>query len=285
MLLTVAAGFTAGVYFNDVSPSSSPPQKPAKPNHSTYDISPPSRGAAIKTLSVPVKPTENTANVILKAEEAAMVKTGQRILLYDTNEALIEMLGEVAAITENGDDTVTIKMNFDGDSTIPSSLATRGEIVIGRETAAQRIPKSAIVMDGGLPYLWEIAANSDGTHSVYFKRANVTMETEDFIVIDNAAPGSNLFVLNPDKKLEDGQKINVRKALYAGPAQTADQAIAMAVYDRRMNQTYERAMDAARAGRSSGASNSSGCGQAPDITADFIAKIKSLAPATPRQGL
>lgn len=230
----MAAGFAGGYYFNakksaDLASAGQTPAQPEppKPNHTTYKISPPSRGAVLKTFPVDIKTDSNAATVTLDAVKAADVKKEQGVLLYDANNALLDILGKVIAITPNADGTISVDMILDADTAIPATLVSRGEIILERRTDAQRLPLTALVRDknSGEPYLWEVNKSEDGTFKAFYKRTNLLMETPDFIVVETPASHSNVFVLHADEALEDGQTVNTVEDLYSAPPLTRDQIV------------------------------------------------------------
>ena len=98
--LIIGAGLAFGIYFSTHQPLSveekvALAKKKEEPNFNTYEISPPSRATTIQTKEVALNPLGGTAFVMLPKTEAGDIKTGQKILLYDTNSVLLETLGDL----------------------------------------------------------------------------------------------------------------------------------------------------------------------------------------------
>lgn len=292
--LIVAAGVSLGLHYKfgqtNVAARSVDPSD-SSPNFNTYDISPPSRGALLETLDIPLVPVQNGADVILEKTNAAAIRTGQRVLLYDAGNTLLETLGTVSLMDEGRapPGKILIHLDLNGDRDVSVESVVRGRIVTGRKSDVQRLPLTALVKDGtGLPYLWETHKNEDGTRTVYYKRATVTALTDEFVVIDQPSPGDNIYVLNPDSALRDGQKINTRETLFSASPQTDVGRIEALMKDR--NNPYRqiiKEVDASLTGKMSappppGLPHSlQGCAQTESATDAFIKEIKTLS--TPKQ--
>ncbi len=207
-----------------------------QPNLTVYDASPASRGAVLRTASLEVRRQENGRFLggMIPMSQAGEIAKGQRVLLYGSNGALSDLGATVSSITpetSNNQYASVILLADDepspqraGDETILND-AQRAEIILQRETGAQRLPLSAVVKKNGEPYLWEAVKASDGTRKVYFKRTNLLMNNAGMVVIDTPGSVSNVFILNPDADLRDGDTVTIRDIYYEGPGQTDDQKL------------------------------------------------------------
>lgn len=309
-VLIVGAGLAAGYYFQSnpaalkkiasVAKPQSQQKKTSEPNHNTYEISPPSRGAAITKFPIEITPQNDEATVTAPADAAANVKTGQDVLLYSADGMLLEILGEVKSITPAKNDSVMISIKLNGAEGHPSDIAVRGDIVTEHISQAERLPLTAIVKDErGEPYLWEVIQNEDGISIAYYKAANILASTYDFYIIQQPDSVSNVFILNPDDKLSDGQKINTRKILFSAQPITDDKKVRELVAARIPSNFVDpyagralatgcgggdstvNATPGAGCGQaSSGGTSGSGCGTGgPDVIQDFIKKIRDNSPA------
>lgn len=283
--IIIGAGLAAGFYIRFKLPDVTTVAKlntPPPPNHNTYDISPPSRGAAIEKFSIDITPLGNAGFVTLSADEAAAVKTGQKIILYDKNGAMLETLGEITKITETGNSQIIVHFNLNGDETLSVADVKKGDIVISKNPMASRLPLTALIRnEKGQTYIWEAHENEDGTYTAYFKPAPVVQNTYEYFVLDYMPGSSGVYILNPDEKLEDGQKINTNKILYSAPGQTDDQRMEVLMLARQTRLKNERdrriAEEHARLGlESSGEASANSC----NITDDFLKTIKSLSQKT-----
>lgn len=289
MIAGLLLGFIASKhnFLSGSAQKSNTASKPA-PNFNTYEISPPSRATINQTKSVNISPLGPVAFVMLDKSEAGDIKTGQRILLYDDSGTLLETLGEVSEIKAGSDmlaDKVTVHMKLNGDEKVDTSKAVRGEIIISRIPDSARLPLSALIRnEKDETYTWEAVANSDGTTSAYYKRINVAVTTYDYFVIEQNSFSGAIYVLNPDKALQDGQKINVKKILYAGPAQTDESRISELMKRRRFERDAMAAQQAALQAPSganvqTGAAGANACAPLPNAAAQFMRDVKDLAPA------
>ncbi len=283
-VLIVGAGLATGTYLsreNTVTQTTAPASEKIEPNFTTYDISPASRGAVIITVDVALNVTDDMGYATLTQQEAAEVKTGQRVLLYNTHGDILGKFGAVETVTvdpANGHVNITIKP--DKDKAVPNDLVTRGKIITGDISNAPRLPLAALVEKDGTPHIWEVSANEDGTNSAYFKPADVVRKTDSFIVINEDPNSSNMFVLNPDSALRDGQAINVKKILYAGPELTEEGRVMVMIKKRQRILVEENTKSFLRMSTpviSQPLPTINSCNPHAKITTDFINKIKNIS--------
>jgi hypothetical protein len=285
-----ATGFGLGVYVSkrpaETKIAVTETEKP-EPNFNTYDISPPSRANTIITQDVKIQHNDGLFAVLTK-DEAADIRTGQKVLLYDRNDNLLEALGVVRAIDliDEPKNKITILLRLQ-DTATDANVAVRGRIVTQYNLASARLPHDAFVTgEEGKPYLWQTEENADGTTSVHLREAVVTAAEKDFFVIDNTGPRGD-YVLNPDDKLRDGQTINVRRALYSGPLQNDVARVEDLIRTRKLDRQALAARKIAKSGATGAGcgvpktveSTSNGCSTSQKTVADFLAKVKKLAPS------
>lgn len=291
--LAVIGGLLVGLYFHNQNTISRPtdssvaqtaPIAKIEKNSNLYDISPPSRGSFSETISIDLQSVnQNQASAIIPSERAGQIKTGQNVLLYRADGMLLEIMGGITSI-EPADDKTSLSMIINADAEHPATQATRGEIIIANNNSAQRLPLSSLSTDAdGNNLLWEVLKNTDGTQSVKSQKANVVSRTYDFIVIEQPDFTSNVYVLNPDTTLADGQEIQTRTVLYAAPAETAEMKVLRAIDDRTpriAGDPYKGPIPdspcaiAAANPENSGSPASPACGQSTDALTDFIQKIR-----------
>ena len=285
-LLTIGIGFAGGMYFSGkrfakapaVTTLTAQQDSDAQPNLNTYDISPPSRATTIETHPVDFeKLVGATASATMPTSEAADIRTGQNVLLYDTSGHQIETLGVVTAVTQGAGtmaEKVTVRILLQESEDAKLKSAAHGEIVVRQIPDSARLPDSALIVgEQGEPYVWEAFQNMDGTTTAFLQRINVLSAMQGFFVIEQTSFQSGDFILNPDDKLRDGQTINVRKVLYAGPPQTEEARIEFLMNTREADKL-------AAIARKRAEEDGGGCGNA-SITRNFLARIKKLATPPP----
>lgn len=295
--LIIIAGLGVGFFFSSHKIVSTEEKQVtadnAEPNFNTYDISPPNRATSIETKDVTLRSLGTAAFVIMPKNEAANVKTGQRVLLYTPTDELIETLGEVTAVNPGSEDLadfVTVHIKYKVDEMVNAANAARGRIVINRIPDSARLPLSALVKnDNGEAYAWEAIENDDGTFTARYARINVVATTYEYFVIKPESHRTGFFVLNPDTKLANGQKINVRQIRYSTPAETDDDRIALLMDTRRRELDTKRAAFAAAqqetpgGGLPSADGGGGSCGTSFTTARDFMTSVDRLAPTLPQQ--
>ncbi|MFA5592363.1 MAG: hypothetical protein WC989_03515 [Micavibrio sp.] len=267
-------------------------------NPNIYDVSPPNRGAHSTLL--PVTLTRDgggmTATARLGAEEGALVGLARPVILYKENGVQINILGEVVAIDrEDGGSGFIVTVGLTDDDHAAGSKAVRGDIVVARDSAAQRLPLSVLVKDaGGDEFLWEAVKDSGGQSKAVRHRANILARTYDYVVIHQPDMVSNVYILNPDSALEDGQEIYTNLKHYSAPKETPDARIAREVDERTPRDITDpyrgppieiecaAEREAAAAGAGAGGGTACASGATGDALQDFINKIRSgNRPANP----
>lgn len=283
-VLVIGAGLVTGTYLSRDKPitqaSLQVPEK-IKPNFNTYDISPTSRGAVLIAVDVTFNVADDNAIASLSQTDATDVKTGQRVLLYNTHGDILEKLGTVEKVAVDGmNGRVNITVKLDQDKVVANDLVTKAKIVTGDIPNAPRLPLTALIEKDGVHYIWEVSTNQDGTHSAYFKPVDISRKTESFIVINESTGSSNIFVLNPDAALRDGQTINVNKILYAGPELTEEGRVMVMIKKRQRILVDEETKSLLRINmpvRPLPTPSINSCNPQAKITSDFIMKIKNIS--------
>jgi hypothetical protein len=260
-----------------------------------YDASPPSRGAYIETIAVPIAPQGDSAIVTLPAAQSERIEAGQDVVLYRADGMLLQILGSVQAVEQDGD-SATITLALNEDAAHPAAEAARGEIVIYKSKEAQRLPHAAIDKSTNPPSLWEVVRDEFDQTNVVRRNANIIGQTYDFVVVEQPDYISNVYILNPDSNLSDGAAVQTQALLYAAPPDTPDIAVARAIDERTprvIGDPYRGPpiivpceLEMARAGapgtQSAAPANPSGqgCGSQRDALQQFIDSIRA-APAAP----
>lgn len=290
-LLLIATGFGIGTYIkyrNNPEPAtlakpiqfSADDQAPiSAPNTNVYTISAPSRGRANFSIPIVFDNLSGTLGIAyLKKTDAAGVSTDKNILLFDADGNVMDGIGKITDIAE-GTGMLT---DYIGVSYIITNLPekspppARGEIVIDSISQAKRLPRSALLQNEDGYYLWEVVSRQ-GNHATVsrHKIALAHVINDDFFIFEQQKHGSNLYILNPNSALEDGQNIAIRETLYSPGYVGNDQDLASApkrIYPDRaleekiLNETQNRS-----------AACSTSCSPGADQTNAFIERVKSLA--------
>jgi hypothetical protein len=246
-------------------------------NNNTYEISPPSNGVLLETYPVNIAPEGNLAYVRIPAREAVDIKTGQRVFMYDQRGELLDTLGEVLSVSlPDEDKLVLVQINLKNNPDIASDLIASGKIIIDRQKNVDRLPFSALLRnEKGKTHLWEVEVGTDGVYTAQRVPVEILGANDVLFSMETKHGHSNTFILNPDEKLRDDQKINVRKMYYRPPTQYEDQRIEAVVNQRLNNIAATSAAPPPPEGLISK------CAQPPSITQDFINQVKALSGAAP----
>jgi len=251
-ILIAAAGMATGYFFKKENISIEMPEiavpkisetiSPEKTsiNNTVYDVSPPSRGPAIEVFSVDITPVDNKAEIQVDSSRTmGKIQPGQYVLLYKADGSLLEILGETTEVVDTRDGKTLIRMNLNGDTAVSSDDAIRGDIILSSMKDAQRLPLSTIVNDkDGKPHIWEVLSKDDAQFARY-KPANILARTYNFVTVEQPDSVSNVYILNPDANLRDGQKISTRKMLYAAPYKTEESVVTDAIEYRKPREQGE----------------------------------------------
>lgn len=285
-LLVVAAGFAAGYFASGLrkytsSANDLKPYKPQTANNRVYDASPPSIGADLETFSLPdLKFAAGTYSRQITLEEAQILTKGQKVLLYGDDGRLLNALGEVIAVGENFGDTdqrKTLVVSFAQPGLVDEGQVFSGKIALSRSTGLARLPPEAVLQNkDGQAFVWEVQRQDDETFKTYLKPVTVIASREGYVGIQAPYDYSNLYILKPDNRLEDGQVVNIRIASFTGP-ETTDEMRVQALLDDYMaarNMAMEKNRETAR----KQAAASGGCGVMPNYAQQFMDQIKAKSP-------
>lgn len=287
--IIIGAGLATGFYIRFKSPpiqtvveeSIPPPQ-----NDNIYEISPPSRGAIIGTLPIDIKPIGNVSSVSLPATNAAQIQTGQKILFYGSDNVMLEMVGEVTKLIPSGNDQVIVYFILNGDEELPVSKIAKGEIVISKNSNAPRLPLSALIRnEKGETYVWEAIEGEDKMYIARLTTAVVGDRNYQFFVLDSTPAIGGVYILNPDEKLRDGQKINANTKLYSAPAQTDETRMELVMKARqaRLKEKHNRRVteELKEQARLHAQQELGGGSNTCNITEDFLQTVKNLGQQPP----
>lgn len=244
-------------------------------NNNTYEISPPSNGVLLETYPINIVPEGYVAYTRIPAREAADIKTGQKVFLYDQKGELLDTMGDIIGVREPDEDRlVLIQINLRSNPDIPPAMIGSGKVIIERQKNVFRLPFSALLRnDKGETRLWEVTEGGDGVYTAQRVPVKILGSNDVVFSMETEHGRSNTFILNPDEKLRENQRINVRKIYYRPPTQYEDQRI-QAVVDRRLS-------DISISSDTPPSLNVSKCDQPPSVTQDFINKVKTLSGAVP----
>ena len=221
-VLIIGLGLSAGFYFqhpkSEHSKNATVDQKP-EPNFNTYDISPPSRGEVLFTHDFPVAKPGLIFETEISKSDGADIRTGQKVLFEDQTGTLLGARGKITEVrTNTTNSNLTVKIDIKADESFkPDSIST-AKIITRKIPDALRLPHSALIKKKNEEtYVWEARLNEDGTRSVELVPIRVIQTTPDFFAMEERQGQENIFILNPDKNLQNGQKINVKEVLFQGP--------------------------------------------------------------------
>lgn len=168
-------------------------------------------------------------------DDATFIKPGDLVRLFDSSGKKLGFIGEVTSIGKGLMEqsakltiitTLFLTQNPDDLAKIHSAQI----INYNEETSIPRLPKEAIVKDSaGVRFVWEIV-QGQGPVSVRKKPANITVESDEYVAITPEFGGSNIYILNPDDKLQDLAIITVANIPYAPKPETEEKTIARKYY-------------------------------------------------------
>lgn len=292
-ILIICAGFATGIYLKQTPGKPAPVASMAiasgAPNDNIYDVSPASSGVTLITYDIDISPAGDISFMALPKTGTGSIAEGQKIMLYDSNRALLDTLGEVTRVVKGTDqlkDSIIVHIKLNGDEDVPPSEVAHGKIITGHNPDAQRLPLSALVKnEKDEPFVWEVNEAKDGTSTAKLRPANVAEATYDYFVIQPTDQNGHTYILNPDKALTDGQNIRTNKMTYSAPAQT-DLSRISALMETRARARAEK-IGAMLGGTSSSAGEpaeaTAGCPAPPPKDASaFIEQVRKMAPTAPQ---
>lgn len=277
LLLTVAlvaAGFGLGLLVNkqwtgQEVPTAEIPAA-AHPNNNTYQVSAPNKGRVNFTLSFPLSITGNAGLVLLPKDKAKGLAKDQYVLLYNKNNQALPIVGTISNIAETGDN-VTLNIAVEDSPNATADQIARGEAIIDVLKYAQRLPTSALVYHTDeSAHVWEVTREAEGTRKTKLRTLqDAPIVIGDFFILPESEYISNVYVLNPDDKLQNEQIIKTSDVLYQAPAVLNPASIE----DNQARWVYQLPE---KPKASSGAGCSASCGSSGGVT-DYISRIKALA--------
>jgi len=292
-VVLLITGFFCGMHFNQQR--SSPPEAPtlanqaapAPPspviNNTAYQASPPSKGHAYRSTVVPLENIGNHAAIVyLKKDQANGVAAGQPVLLYDKANLRLNIIGKVTSVAQGREkfsDIAAVTIAIADTPETPARKIASGEIIIEEFSSVDRLPLSALQKNAdGTPYVWEIITQPDGSMKTAKRDLQSALVVNgNFFVMKNDNYVSDLYLLNPDASVQDAQPITVSRTLYQAPDVGNPEDIAMMREDAMSSYRYEMQQLPLINQIHAGNVGVGGCPTPPKITADFIAKVKSLA--------
>lgn len=294
-LILIVAGLAAGILFRksideiavqsvthvaeNKSPVIAQKENPA-PNLKIYTASPPSQGRAY--IATPIT-FENIfashAVVMMEKKGAAEILPGQKILLYGADGALLDAVGIIDAIEdgkgENKDSKIIrITLNPLPDGKFPAPV--RGEIVTNDMPQTHRLPVTALQTDkDGNSYIWE-AITQNGRRIAKKRAVNGLAKPGAYFIMNRPEYISNVYILNPDDALRDGQVIKIEQTLYSpGLVPSVEQIATIPREPPEINLADRPAIP--------GAACATTCNAGAGGAAGFIQHIKELGETMPKQ--
>ncbi len=251
LLVLLGAGIFAGKsYFERTTPSTVMPSAPegANSNIKRFLVSPPSIGVAPETVDTPVSFRVGMANIVLTADQAAKVRVGQKALLYDADGKMLDALADVVTVQPHepgaGESPVSIVMIVSLNNAYAQSVFKSARILVGRDDVSLRLPESAVVHgEDGTARMWMVDQES--------KAQPVDIDVLDrlegaVVFARRTSAFGNLYILNPDASLKQGQRISVEETAYAGPSLLPDAMVAKRSQDKSRAALEKMAQKSAR---------------------------------------
>lgn len=301
LLSVTAAGLATGIFIQKTGNLSKQAQigslvttspetalYPPPLNKNAYIATAPHRGYAHRTLDIEIPSVQGDVAIAnIPLSQAMYVEPGQPVYLYNDNAELLALPAKVAK-TSHTDLTplgsITIEIAFSPLPNLPTEKLVAAQIVIASFEAADRLPLTALQKDDkNQPFVWEAIRHQDGTHRAKRRRLERAIEADwETLVYKNREHVSDIYIVNPDAALSDGQTIVVTEQAFKAPEFLNPSRIAsayaakVAQYETMKN---DQASLAALATLSTGGSAcGTSCGTA-GASQDFIARIRAMAQA------
>lgn len=285
---TVSASASASASIS-ASPFASAAAVP--PNATFYSASAPHRGYAHRTVDFPVR---NIAGglilVFIEGDEegADLLAAQQPVLFYDDAAEPLPILGQVESVRqglENFAGHLAVRIRFEAVPLVDLAEASRAAVIVEQRELANRLPETALVADPAAGsksgyILWEAVRTQAGGHVARRRFVDDVMVMEGglaaFAVADYI---SNIYILNPDANLREGQALTITETAFnAGPV-TRPQAVEMARESWLADIARQQAAhEARRIERDSIASCSTQCAaQVVASEESFVDRIRRMA--------
>jgi hypothetical protein len=218
VLFGLYIGIWANKTLNVTTESPSQTEIPA-PNTTLYNVSPPSKGRINFTFPIKTVPTGPVTYLTLPSEEARHLEQGQLAFLYNEKDQLIPIIGKLIDVIKGEGanvGTTAIRVEIKDTPESPLSDVAHIDIIVGVLKYAQRLPLSALVHHNDeSAHVWEvIRADNDSRTAKLRSLPHAPISFDDFFILPDSEYISNVYILNPDASLEDGQTIITSENLY-----------------------------------------------------------------------
>jgi hypothetical protein len=284
--VVMVAGFAVGLNFYESKNSSKETHftssteatdNTAEANNTIYEISPPSLGLMLETYTINLSPDGSIARIEIPLSDLVKIRPGQKVFLYDKNGELKDSLGSIIGAAPYGDVAMVEIDLRDNPDVSPLDIA-RAKIILDRNQNAFRLPFSSLSRnEKGETFVWEVSEDIGGRNTVKYKPIEILASNDAIFTIQIDPQSSNLFILNPDANLRDGQEINVRKFLYQAPSQYEDARIASVVERRKFQIAGLKEIETVAPAIEQSSGDTSSCAQSSTAAQDFINKVRSLS--------
>ncbi len=258
--------------FAEIAAQNSEPQSSA-PNSQTYIVSKPSPGDALELMSIAIENRDGALLALLPDTDVKNLRGGERVFLYDADNKPLDALGTIVDLSSYQNDTAdgykTVRISINETGAAVAAAPVTGKIIVQRYLRVQKLPRTALFQKNDYDtHAWEAVRNPDGTFTAHYAVVDVPMVAGQFFVASPDHNSQDLFILNPDSSLQEGQVIRAQEKPYSEQEQEQELRILVRI------EAQERAA-ASLAGTTSGNS----CGPALSTTEDFIRKIIDKANA------
>lgn len=299
LLIVTAAGLATGIFIQKSgkltkqaqtgAPISFSPETalyPPPTNTHAYVAISPHRGYAHRTLDIDILSQQGGKLIThIPLSQAMYIEPGQPAFLYNDKAELLAFPAKVEKTShtdETPSGTITVDIAFSSLPNLPPEKIVAAQIVIASFDTVERLPLTAVQKDDkGQPFIWEAIRHQDGTYRAKHRKLERAIEADwETLVYKSRENVSDIYIVNPDKALMDGQTISVTEQAFKAPdflnpsRIESAHAAKLARYEMIKNdQQAIKELSTLNAG-----SNACGtsCGNA-GASQDFIARIRALA--------
>lgn len=191
----------------------------------TYDAAFTSKGPLLTTVPAQMIPNSLSLHIDEKNEE---INKTHKILFYDRNDNFLK-LGSIEEISHPTDTTTKVSYifdDFDAATFDKDAFRPTAEIIIHESRPVARILHSSVIEEENQSFIYVARARRDDLGVAMIQPAgeiiaakiekhpiNTGLSDSQYIAINSDIHPADLILLEPDKKLQDGQliKINVMK--------------------------------------------------------------------------
>lgn len=178
-----------------------------------YQVAKPDFGPLMHVAEITVEYPDNQADTaigFLDEEAAQSVKKNQDVILYDQQDYVLPLGGEVSDI-EVTDDEYKITISLP-EGTNTEYLSKDLEILTFKTIASKRLPHSAIQNDSnGETYVWVAYPDTENKTANKIRRLPITVGLTDPYYFEERAhkiEAHDYIVINPDKTLKSDKSYN-----------------------------------------------------------------------------